>query len=170
MNGAESANGSAASLWTRPIRIADYLSAVIGARNLRPPDAPGVYVLSERPWRGFPDKHANLIYAGQAPYLRYRIGQLFCDLLGFTGDDPADGEAYEHRGGHVLWHRYCVARGVEPIDLYFAWCAPCKCLDCAVGKLLEITSFSAAKASWRACCRHIPPLDLSDNCSPSPEF
>lgn len=158
-------NGSAALCWAGPFKIGEYLAGVVSGQSPRLPDAPGVYVVSERTWSGVPDRTGNLLYAGQAPYLRYRIGQLLCDLLGFTSDDPADGEAYEHRGGHLLWHRYCVARGVEPMNLYFAWCAPCKCMDCALNRLLEMTLFASACGPRRTCEKHNPTLDLIYNCS-----
>jgi hypothetical protein len=167
VQGAKSDNGAAPLCWVGPFKIGEYLADVVSGQNPRPPDAPGVYVVSERTWKGLPDRVSNLIYAGQAPYLRYRIGQLLCDLLGFTSDDPADGEAYEHRGGHLLWHRYCVARGVEPTNLYFAWCTPCKCLDCALNRLLEMTLFALACTSHRPCDKHNPTLDLTYNCSAS---
>jgi hypothetical protein len=68
-------------------------------------------------------------------YLRYRVGQFLSDLLG-TSDDPAAEEAYQHRGGHQLGHRYCVGRQIEPADLYLAWCTLAEYLDCAEAKLL----------------------------------
>jgi hypothetical protein len=150
--------------WRGPFRIRDYLSHVVRDQELRPPDALGVYVVSEHSWVAPPNREAGIIYVGQAHYLRYRIGQLLMDLLGFTSDDRADGEAYEHRGGHSLWHRYCLERGIEPIDLYFAWYPQCECLDCAEAKLLELVS-KEWKVPSRSCGRHIPMLDLLHNCS-----
>ncbi len=97
-------------------------------------------------------------------YLRYRIGQLLTDLLGFIGDDRADGEAYQHYGGHRLWHRYCLEHGVEPLDLYFAWYSQCECLDCAEAKLLELVP-KDWKSPHRGCSRYSPILELSSNCS-----
>lgn len=144
-----------------------YLARVVSGRGSRPPDAPGVYVLSEHAWQGIPDRQAIIIYAGQAPYLRYRIGQLLCHLFGFTGDDPADGEAYEHRGGHLLWRGYCLARRVEPLNLYFAWCTPCKCMDRAEIRLLDLVTITPAPVARRTCDRHNPTLDSAYNCSAS---
>src|SRR5271154_2527745 len=90
VKGMKQPSPSALFCWVGPFRIGDYLAKVVSGRDSRPPDAPGVYVLSEQAWNGLPDRRAGLIYAGQTHYLRYRIGQLLCDLLGFTGDDPAD--------------------------------------------------------------------------------
>jgi hypothetical protein len=170
MTSTEHTNGTAGFCWMGPFRIDQYLATVVTARDSRPPDAAGVYVLSERDWKGMPDERANLIYAAQAPYLRYRIGQLLCDLLGFTGEDPADGDAYEHRGGHLLWHRYCVARGIEPSSLHLAWCSPCKCIDCAENSLLELTRDGSGSALRRSCGKHESMLDLAYNCSASVAF
>jgi hypothetical protein len=166
VGGVTNGNGATLLTWAgRPFKIGEYLSAVGCGHNPRPPDAAGVYVVSEKTWKGAPDATANLLYAGQARYLRYRIGQLLRDLLGFTSDDAADGEAYVHRGRHLLWHRYCRARGVEPTELYFACCAPCKCTNCALKKLLEMTLFASACTPQRACDQHNPALELTDNCS-----
>jgi hypothetical protein len=166
----EHSNGSARLCWVGPFRLDQYLASVVSRQKLRPPDAAGVYILSEHTWEGIPDARANLIYAAQAPYLRYRIGQLLCDLLGFTGEDPADSDAYEHSGGHLLWHRYCIARGVEPVSLHIAWCSPCKCIDCAENRLLELTQFGPSSAMRRSCAKHDPALDLAYNCSRSVAF
>jgi hypothetical protein len=97
------------------------LSNVTRDRESRPPDSSGVYVVAERPWREMPTKTSGIIYVGQARYLRRRIGELLCDLLGFTGDDYSDSEAYEHRGGQILWHYYRIAHAVEPSSLYLCF-------------------------------------------------
>jgi hypothetical protein len=160
-------NGSAASCWVGPFRIGDYLARVVAGRDSRPPDAPGIYVLSEHAWKPVPTRQANIIYAGQARYMRYRVGQFLSDLCGFTGDDPAEGEAYEHRGGHLLWHRYCTERGVEPLSLYFAWCPTYKCINCAESRLLELVTIPLSLGARRTCQQHHPALELLSNCSAS---
>lgn len=107
-----------------------------------------------------PDGAGKLLYAGRASYLRYRIGQLLCGLLGFTSDDPTDGETADgHPGRHLLWRRYCVARNVEPLNLHFAECSPCKCMDCALNSLLAMTLFAWACAPQRTCDKRHPTLD-----------
>ena len=153
--------------WAGPFRIGDFLNNVVRDQNLRPPDAPGVYTVSKRGWYGLPTREAGILYVGQAQYLRYRIGQLLPDLFGFTSDDRADHEAYEHRGGHSLWHRYCVETGVEPFNLYFAWCPRPRCLDCAEIGLRELMQIEWMSPVRRNCERHHPHLDLVSNCSGS---
>ncbi len=160
-------NGAAVLFWTRACRIGDYLSNVIRDRDSRPPESAGVYVVSKCPWEGMPSKSSGVVYVGQARYLRSRIGALFCDLLGFTGDEYSDGEAYEHGGGHFLWYHYCIAHAVEPSNLYVGWCSPCRCLDCAEAKLRDLMDIRWNWYPTRSCEHHIPALELSHNCSTS---
>ena len=148
-----------------PYMIGDYLRNLIRHRDSRPPDASGVYFVSELPWYEIPTRASGIIYVGQARYLRRRIGQLLGDLLGFTGDDHGDGEAYEHRGGHFLWHNYGVARELEPSRLYLGWCSPCACVDCAEVKLREMMETQWTFCSIRPCESHTPTLELFHNCS-----
>ena len=160
-------NGAAALCWTGVCRIGDYLSNVIRDRDSRPPESSGVYVVSERPWHEMPTKASGIIYVGQARYLRRRIGELLCDLLGFTGDDYSDGEAYAHRRGRVLWRYYCIAHAVEPSSLYLGWCSHCKCLDCAEAKLRELMEVRWNLYPTLSCEYHSPALELFHNCSTS---
>ena len=146
--------------WEGPNKIGDYLASV--ARNpwKRPPEKAGVYVLSEKAWRDLPKKADGVIYVGQAAYLRYQIGRLLVDLLGFTGDSE---EAYQHKGGHTLWSHYCLPRQIEPADLYLGWCSDCLCLACAETKLLEMMTIGARRVN--ICAMHRPVLDLWQNSS-----
>jgi len=145
------------------VRIGEYLSRVILDPNSRPPDAAGVYLVSRHRWREPSDSSAELLYVAQARYLRHRIGQLLIELLGFTSDDPVVGEAYEHRGGHFLWHRYCLERRIEPVALNVAWHSQCLCLDCAEARLSELVTVES-KPPPSKCGHHDPMLDLSDAC------
>src|SRR5260370_21875095 len=160
-------NGAAVLCWVGSYRIGDYLSSVIQARDSRPRDSAGIYVVSERAWDEMPCKSSEILYVGQARYLRRRIGALICDLLGFTGDEYSDGEAYEHSGGHFLWHYYCIAHAVEPLSLYVGWCSPCRCLDCAEAKLRELMDPRWNLYPTRSCEHHTPALELFHNCSTS---
>lgn len=160
-------NGAAVLCWTGPCRVGDYLSNVIRDRHSRPPESAGVCVVSERPWEEMPSKSSGILYVGQAKYLRSRIGALLCDLMGFTGDEYGDGEAYEHQGGHFLWHCYCIGHAVEPSSLYVGWCSPCRCLDCAEARLSEIMDIRWNSYPIRSCENHIPALELFHNCATS---
>lgn len=151
---AHTKNRMAVGLWIGPFKIRDYIWHVARDRESRPPDFPGLYLLSQRRWQHLPDGEAGVLYVGQAKYLRYRLGQFLSDLLGFTGDDPSTGEAYQHRGGHQLWHRHCVAREREPANLYLAWCILAECLDCAEAKVLELLPREWRPSTLRTCSQH----------------
>ena len=155
-------NGSGTG-WVGPYQISSYFGNAVRDADARPPEAPGLYIVSERPWRGMPDGNGGLIYVGRAAYIRYRIGQLLCEMCGFTSDTTED-EAYGHRGGHTIWHRYCLPRKVEPLSLYIAWCSDCTCLDCAEMKLAQMLAVRLNVHPVTSCSRHRPPLDLADNC------
>jgi hypothetical protein len=147
--------------WDGPHRIGDYLGGVAHNPSKRPPEAAGVYVVSEQAWRDVPTKADRILYVGQAAYLRYQIGRLLCDLLGFTGDNPSAEEAYQHKGGHSLWSHYCRPRQIEPANLYLGWCAEYVCVVCAETKLLELVSTGPRRV--RGCTTHRPVLELWQN-------
>jgi len=157
---AETEDAGALGQWTGPFRIRDYLCHVVRDHRARPPDSPGLYLLSQRSWQRSPAGRTDVLYVGRAMYLRYRVGQFLSDLLGFTSDDPAEEEAYQHRGGHQMWHRYCVGRRIEPADLYLAWCALAQCLDCAEAKLLESLPTKWKPSTLRTCSHHQAAPDL----------
>jgi len=148
--------------WEGPHRISDYLGNVANSPWKRPPEGPGVYIVSENPWRDMPTHNDNILYVGQAAYLRYHVGRLLCDLLGFTSDNSSAEEAYQHKGGHSLWSHYCLPRKIEPARLYLGWCSACICVACAETKLLEMMITGPHRV--RICAAHRPVLDLWQNC------
>jgi len=155
-------NGRSAG-WAGPFQIGSYLANAIQFADSRPPEAPGVYIISERQWGALPDTTCGILYVARAAYVRFRIGQLLCDMCGFTSDGPKE-EAYEHRGGHALWHYYCKPRQVEPLSLYIGWSCGCTCLDCAEIKLAEMLTVRLNVLTIRSCGSHQPPIDLAENC------
>lgn len=148
--------------WEGPQKISDYLGSVARSPGKRPPEGPGVYIVSENSWRDLPTPDDNILYVGPAAHLRYHIGRLVCDLLGFTGDSPSPEEAYQHKGGHSLWSRYCLPFKIEPGRLYLAWCSECLCVACAETKLLQMITTCPHRV--RICAAHRPALDLRQNC------
>jgi hypothetical protein len=148
--------------WEGPYKIGDYLATVARSPWQRPPEAAGVYVISEKPWQSLPTKAARILYVGQAAYLRYQIGRLLCDLLGFTGDNSSAEEAYQHKGGHSLWSHYCLPQQIEPVRLYLGWCTECLCLTCAEIALLEMMVTGPHRVP--ICPLHRPPMNLRQNC------
>lgn len=159
-------NGSGTG-WVGPYQISSYLGNAVREADARPPEAPGLYIVSEHAWRRLPDGDGGLIYVGRAAYIRYRIGQLLCEMCGFTSETTED-EAYGHRGGHAIWHRYCLPRKIEPLSLYIAWCSDCRCLDCAEMKLSQMLAVRLNVMPIHPCSRHRPPLDLAENCRHRP--
>jgi hypothetical protein len=151
--------------WEGPHKIIEYLGSVASSGEKRPPERPGVYILTANPWRDLPTQKDNILYVGQAPYLRYQVGRLLSDLLGFTGDDPSPEEAYQHKGGHSLWSQFCLPRKIEPGWLYLGWCSTCVCVACAETKLLEMMITGPQMS--RICAAHRPVLDLGQNCRSS---
>jgi hypothetical protein len=152
----------AAMSWEGPHKISDYLGNVANSSWKRPPEGPGVYIVSENPWRDMPTRDDNILYVAQAAYLRYHMGRLLCDLLGFTGDNPSAEEAYQHKGGHLLWSHYCLPRKIEPSRLYLGWCSACICMACAETRLLEMMTTGPHRV--RICAAHRPVLNLEQNC------
>src|SRR5215469_10977307 len=151
--------------WAGPYKIGDLLNSVARSPGRRPPEKAGVYVVCEKPWEEVPATTDGVLYARQAAYLRYQIGRLLCDLLGFTGDDPHAREAYQHRGGHSLWSHYCLPRRIEPATLYLGWCSECLCIACAETKLLAMMRTGPHRLT--ICAAHRPALDLGQNCCAS---
>jgi hypothetical protein len=147
--------------WRGPHKIIEYVGSVALSPWKRPPEASGVYAISEKPWGDLPTATSGILYVGQAACLRYQIGRLACDLLGFTGDDPSAEEAYQHKGGHSLWSHYCLPQQIEPAQLYLGWCSECLCLACAETKLLEMMVTGPQRV--RICAVHRPALDLREN-------
>lgn len=152
--------------WEGAYRIRDFLDDSVRRPEIRPRDCPGVYVLSQRRWREAPDEKCGLLYVGQSPYLRFRIGEFFTDLLGFTSDDFGDGEAYKHRGGHAVWHRHCLREHISPLTLWLGWFAKPLCLNCAEADLGQmIRLIEPCRAPGLKCERHTPLLDLAITCA-----
>ena len=147
--------------WSGPHGIGDYLASVARSQWKRPPETPGVYLIAERAWRNLPAKADMILYVGRAASLRYQIGRMMCDLLGFTGDDSSSEEFFQHRGGHALWAHYCLPRQIEPTRLYLGWCSECFCADCAEAKLLEL--ITTGPRPVRTCASHRPVLELQQN-------
>jgi hypothetical protein len=105
--------------WAGPNKIGDFLNSVAHSPWKRPPEKAGVYVVSDKPWEEVPATADGVLYVGQATYLRYQIGRLLCDLLGFTGDNPSGEEAYQHKGG-PLYGRTTVCHAKSSLPTYIS--------------------------------------------------
>ena len=113
--------------WTGPFVIRQLIEECTMASRTRPPEANGVYVVSQRPWTLLPDEACGPLYVGsntgQSARFRTRIGDLLADLFGFFGEETG-----HHSGGQHLFH-YCCEKQIQPLDLYIGWvttdCARC---------------------------------------------
>jgi hypothetical protein len=112
--------------WTGPFKISDLLANL----NQRPPDKPGVYLVSQRRWTKRPNVECVPLYVGgvtgTSPRFRTRIGDLIADLFGFFGD----GGKPQHHSGAVKLNKWCKEEKRRPADLFLGW-ALTRCHRCA---------------------------------------
>src|SRR5947209_3719162 len=66
--------------WIGPFRLRDYFDRCIDPTQERPPEAPGVYVVSRNSWNPRPSASCQPLYVGGNPkkptYFRRRVGFL----------------------------------------------------------------------------------------------
>ena len=130
--------------WTGPFLVRDYLENAINDawKQLWPPAADGVYLVSRHHWAAFPTESAEPLYVGgntgRSERFCTRVGDLIADVHGFY-----DGDTGHHSGGQSLW-RWCNKNRVKPGDLWLAWannghpwCA--KCAERALYKAFKAT-------------------------------
>ena len=106
-------------MWVGPFRIEDLLKDVLTTNLPRPPEHHGVYVVSERPWKGQPATDTGVLYVGtttgKSPRFRTRIGDLIADLFGFFCDQTG------HSSGGQSLYEYCTTNKVHPFNLWIGW-------------------------------------------------
>lgn len=150
--------------WNAPFKIGDYLSDPLVRTDLRPPAERALYIVSRQPWRSkLPDQRDSVLYVGQSNDVRYRLGQLIGDALGFTGDSPGYSGSYYHSGGHRLW-QYCLQEHVSVSTLFLAWYTSCVCLDCGEIALIGQLKPLLARGVPVQCAIHTPVLPLAQVC------
>lgn len=151
--------------WEGPYRIRGFLNELVQRPELRPPDSAGIYVLSQKSWKEVPDEKCGLLYVGQSQYLRFRMGELFSDLLGVTPDSFDDEEAYKHRGRQADWHWHCLRKHVSPPALWIGWYEAPRCLNRAEINLFQMVRLIVpGRPTGLKCERHGPVLDLATSC------
>jgi len=142
--------------WTGPHTIEELLENSLDPSFPRPPEAKGVYVLSEKPWRGKPrrqqTKACNPLYVGgntgKSARFRTRIGDLIADVFGFFGNETG-----HHSGGRSL-HEWCRREKVNPGRLYIGWAEDCNCVRCAENELYDLLRPSRNKNRPYRCKDH----------------
>src|SRR5216683_3886507 len=149
--------------WHNPQLLRDWLSQPLLHRNSRPPEGSGIYVVSEQPWVDRPDAKAEVLWVGQARYLRDRIRRLVAEILGFTTETPGYAGSYYHNGGHKIW-LYCLGQNKEPLDLFLGWHMGCACLNCAEAELIKALNPRCNSQRGNDCHEPGHPLSLQNNC------
>src|SRR5437763_15429756 len=103
-----------------PFRLRDYINDLLAIRIPNPlPIRPGVYIVTEQPWTGWPSP-GQVLYVGGTDKLLERVADLIIDLLGFF--DGGDGRPWvgHHTGGQSCW-RYCNDNHKQVGELFIAW-------------------------------------------------
>ena len=124
-----------------------------------------IYIVTERSWTGTPQAETGILYFGQTSSLRYRVGQLVAEILGFTTETPGVAGAYYHGAGHRIWTDYCLQRNAEPLTLNIGRFTKFECLNCAESQLIKRYDPVYNATVGNICRRHMPPLSLEQNCS-----
>jgi hypothetical protein len=138
--------------WVGPFRLRDLLEHCMDDRQPWPPEANGVYVVSERRWRGVPTKRAGILYAGgntgNSPRFLTRVGDLIADMLGFW---------WHHSGGQSLY-KHCKEKGIHPLDLYLGWVEGIRCPRCAEAEVYRALAPLRSEKVPARCQVHARPL------------
>ena len=140
--------------WEGPRYLKDWLSQPLRNRDQRPPEAPGIYIVTENSWTGTPDVNSGVLYIGQTRYLRDRVGRLVAEILGFTTETSGYSGSYYHSGGPCLWTDYCLKRNAEPLTLHVGWLLGCKCLNCEESELIKKFHPICNSSSGNICNEH----------------
>jgi hypothetical protein len=89
----------------------------------RPSASNSVYLVSKEPWESHPSGGCDPLYVGGSTQLRFRIGDLIADMLGFF-------PPRHHPGGQSLYD-YCKRNSLSPLYLHIGWLDKCGCTECA---------------------------------------
>jgi hypothetical protein len=138
--------------WVGPFRLRHLLEQCLEDNQAWPPEGNGVYVVSERSWRGIPKKQARVLYVGgntsTSPLFLTRVGSLIADMLGFW---------WHHSGGQSLY-TYCKENNVHPLNLHLGWAENISCCRCAEVEVYRALEPSLCKRVPASCKEYVPPL------------
>ena len=138
--------------WVGPFTIDELLDRMMESANQRPPEAKGVYLISQKPWNWKPTAECNPLYVGsntgKSKRFRTRIGDLIADLFGFFGEETG-----HHSGGETI-HEYCMEHRINPKELYIGWMKVVGCLRCTECKFYEQLKPSLNKNRPSRCNDH----------------
>jgi hypothetical protein len=116
--------------WEGPITINHLLDCGISGSDVWPPDANGVYFISEKPWTRIPGDDSVPLYVGsntgKSLRFRTRIGDVIADAFGLF----VKGSTGHSSGGQSIFY-HCVDNQLSPKDIYIGWVRECGCVRCA---------------------------------------
>lgn len=140
-------------VWCGPYRLQDLVEKLLDmTTEVVPPMVPGVYFLSEKPWRIRPDLDSQGLYIGESDVLRGRLGSLMQDLMGFYGEMPSG----EWVGRHVVWQVRddYTARNLKIGEAYIGWAVtpPMPCHRCIERELIDMLPPKFPPRKYRRCC------------------
>jgi hypothetical protein len=148
--------------WVGPLTIDQLLDGSLDGSCPKPPEANGVYLISQKRWNGSPTPDCTPLYVGgneRNPKLfRKRIGDLIADMFGFfsPGVDNAG-----HHGPAQRLHDYCGQHRINPKSLYIGWLKNCTCYRCVENDLYDKLKPSINKKRPGRCQRHPTQLKIS---------
>ncbi len=105
-------------IWTGPFLFRELLEGCLSDEQPWPPGSRGVYVVSQKKWKGAPGTACHPLYVGgntgASPRFCTRIGDLIADLYGFFDSTG------HHSGGQSLFG-WCKSNAVHPGSLFIGW-------------------------------------------------
>src|SRR5260370_19168387 len=96
-------NGSGTG-WVGPYQISSYFGNAVRDADARPPEPPGLYIVSERPWRGMPDGNGGLLYIRPAACIPDRNGHTLYQM-GWVPHKTREDDGCGHRAWHTIYAR-----------------------------------------------------------------
>jgi hypothetical protein len=142
--------------WDGPFVLRQYLTAMLDMQGTWPSLAPGVYVVTMKPWKKHPTSDDGPVYVGGTGNLLERIGNFMADVLGFYGEGK-DGTSWvgRHSGAQSLW-KSCHDEKKKVGDLVLGWAPtsiPCHwCMERDVFKLLNPKENRKRRVGRQCCC------------------
>ncbi|HLB73534.1 MAG TPA: hypothetical protein VJJ98_05910 [Sedimentisphaerales bacterium] len=122
--------------WIGPFTIVEVLDKCLDDSFPRAPEGEGVYVISQKCWRGKPTKECIPLYVGsntgKTKRFRTRIGDLIADVFGFFGEETG------HHSGGISLHRWCRQENLNPKNLYIGWLQGCNCVRCSENSIYDL--------------------------------
>ena len=138
--------------WIGSFQLRSYLLKSIDPKQVWPPEANGVYLISRNSWNEQPDQKSGVLYlgsnTGMSSRFRTRIGDLVADMLGFYCEETG------HSSGGISLHKYCCEKMINPLDLFIGWKIECPCVRCEKNSLYDQLKPELNKKRPSRCKNH----------------